>query len=90
MAGELVGEAADFAPTHSIRLARDRKWSHAWFANPTSYKMAIDNGIDLVRACRGLVDALRVDGDGSLGCGKKLEECLQITFGQTGEFGCLR
>jgi hypothetical protein len=60
MRGELIGEPADFAPAHRIRLPGQGKRPSAGNADAASCKMAIDDGIDLVGALPGLVDPLAI------------------------------
>ncbi len=61
---ELIGEPADLASAHCIGLAGEREGTRALLADPPRREMAIDDRIDLVGAGRGLVDALRIGGDG--------------------------
>ena len=63
MAGQGIGQPADFAPTHGIGLAGDRKRPHAGATDAARGKVAVQDRIDLVGAAFGLVDALRIDGD---------------------------
>ena len=62
--GKLVGEAADLAPAHRVRLAGQRERPHAGPADAAGGEMAVDDGVDLVGALRRLVHALREAGDG--------------------------
>ena len=56
---ELVREPTDLAPTHRIRLARQRERPHAGFADAARREMHVDDRIDLVGAARRLIHALR-------------------------------
>ena len=62
--GELVGEPADLAPAHGVGLAGQRKRPCPRLADAAGREMAVDDGVDLVGALRGLVHALREAGDG--------------------------
>ncbi len=64
MCSEHIGEAADLAPAHGVGLAGEREWAHAGPANPAAGQMAVDNGVDLVRPKRSLIDALAPGRDG--------------------------
>ena len=81
--GELIGEPADLAPPHRIRLPGQRKWRRTWFADPPRCEVAIDDGIDLVGPLRRLVDALRVHRDHARGISDHLEEVGNIHLGET-------
>ncbi len=61
--GQHVGQAADFAPAHRVRLAGQRERPHAGLADAAGEQVAVDDGVDLVGAARGLVHALRIGGD---------------------------
>ena len=74
MGGEHVGKAADLAPAHRVRLAGDRERPHARPADAAGRQMAIDNGVDLVRPGRGLIDPLAIDGDDALCAREEVEE----------------
>ena len=74
VAGEHIRQPADLAPAHGIGLAGDRKRPHARPADPPGGQVAIDDGIDLVAAGGGLVDALRIDRDDLLGAGEEIVE----------------
>ena len=63
MAGQHVGQPAHFAPAHGVGLSGDRHRPAAGGADAACGEVAIENGIDLVRARGGLVDALAEDGD---------------------------
>ena len=71
--GELIGEAADFASAHSVRLPRHGKRTAAGLADAARRQMAVDDGVDLVGARARLIDALRIDGDGLLGTREEIE-----------------
>ena len=59
MCGKLIGETANFAPAHGIRLPGQGEWPGApGRPNAPRGKMAIDKGVDLVGPLPGLVDAL--------------------------------
>ena len=58
MGGELVGETADLAPAHGVRLAGDRERPHALASDPAGEEVAIEDGVDLVGAGRRLVHPL--------------------------------
>jgi len=76
MRGEHIGEAADLAPAHGVRLTGDRERPHARPADPSRREMAIDDRIDLVGAGGGLIDALAIDGHDFLGSRKERIESL--------------
>jgi hypothetical protein len=59
--GEHVGEAADLAPAHGVRLAGDRERPHAGLADAAGGQVAVDDRVDLVGARGRLVDALRIE-----------------------------
>jgi hypothetical protein len=63
MRGKLIGEPADFAPAHRIRLSGQGQRPRPWDADAASCKMAIDDRVDLVGALPGLVDPLAIEGD---------------------------
>ncbi len=84
MRGKLVGETADLAAAHRIRLARQRERPHARLADAAGGEMAIDDGVDLVGALRRLIHALRVAGDGTFGAAKQIEELLDVGRGEAG------
>ena len=67
MGREHVGEAADLAPAHGVRLAGERERPHARPADAARGEVAVDDRVDLVGALRRLVHALREAGDGALG-----------------------
>ena len=52
MRGELIGEAADLAPAHRVRLTGQRERPHAGPADAPGRKMAVDDRVDLVGAGR--------------------------------------
>ena len=58
--GQLVGQPADFAPAHGVGLAGERERAHARAADAAGEQVAVDDGVDLVGAAGGLVDALGV------------------------------
>ena len=60
MCGQLIGKAPHLAPTHRIRLARERKGPHALSAYPAGQQVTINNRIDLIRTTTRLIDALRI------------------------------
>ncbi len=72
--GEHVGKAADFTPAHRIRLAGDGEWSHPRPPDTAGRQVAIDDGVDLVGAADGLVDALAEDRDSFFSGGKEFVE----------------
>ena len=74
MAGELVGEPADLAAAHRVRLAGDRERPGARTGDAAGGEMAVDDGVDLVGAGDRLVDALRVDGDDAIRSGEPVVE----------------
>ncbi len=84
---ELVGEAADLAPAHGIGLAGQRERSLAAPPDAAGRQMAVDDGIDLVGALRGLVHALREAGDGVGRRAEEIEELRDIGRRQAGELG---
>ena len=81
--GQHVGEAADLAPAHGVRLAGDRERPHAGLADAARRQMAVDDGVDLVGAGDRLVDALAVDGDDALGAREQVVECVQLRRGES-------
>ena len=50
--GEIIRHPAYLAPAHRIRLTRKRKRSHAGASDTARQQVAVDDGIDLVRAAR--------------------------------------
>ena len=76
--GELIGEPADLAPAHRVRLAGQRERPHAGLADAARREMAIDDRVDLVGALRRLVHALRIAGDGALGRGEQVVEAANV------------
>ena len=61
--GQHVGQAAHFAPAHSVGLACGGKRAAARRANAASGQVAIQDCVDLIGARRGLVHALGIDSD---------------------------
>jgi hypothetical protein len=59
MRGQHIGQAADFTAAHCVRLAGNRKWPHAGFADTTGVQGTVDDAVDLVGAGRGLIDSLK-------------------------------
>ena len=89
MGGELVGEAADLASAHGVGLAGHRERPGALLADAAGEEVAIDDGIDLVGAGRGLIDALAVDRHHLLGRGEESEEGLDVARREAGDAGDL-
>ncbi len=87
MSGEHIGEAADFAAAHGVGLAGDRKRPRAPFADAPGQEMGVDDGVDLVGPGRGLIDALRIDGDGFFRRDDEIVEALNVFTRQAG-FRC--
>ena len=83
--GELVGEPADLAPAHGVGLAGQRKRPLPAAADAAGREMAVDDGVDLVGALRGLVHALREAGDGVRNGVEELEEPRDVGRRQAGE-----
>ena len=86
MGGQHVGKAADLAAAHGVRLAGERERSHAGPADAAGREMTVDDGVDLVGAGSGLVDALAVAGDDLFGFLEQAEELAQLHGGQAGQF----
>ncbi len=84
MGGKHVGETADFAPAHGVRLAGQREGAHAGAADAAGRQMAVEDGIDLVGAGRGLVDALAVAGHHLRGRLEQTEEFPDLHGRQAG------
>ena len=76
MSREHVGEAADLAPAHRVRLTGERERPRARPPDPPGGEVAVDDRVDLVGALRGLVHALREAGDGSLRRGEQFKKSL--------------
>ena len=76
--GQLVGEPADLAPAHGVRLAGERERPHAGAADAAGEQVAVDDGVDLVGAARRLVHALREQRDHALGAREQLEELRDL------------
>src|SRR5947209_20487011 len=74
MRRELICEAAHLAATHRVRLPGERKRRRSWFPDPPCGEVAIEDGVDLVGALRGLVDTLRIQRDDARRIGKHLEK----------------
>ena len=74
MGGELIGEAAHLAPAHGVGLAGQRERPHAGAPDAAGGEVAIDDGIDFVRAARRLVDALRIERHHPLRAREPIEE----------------
>ena len=85
MSGELVGEPADLAPAHRVRLAGERQGAHARTADPSRHKVAIDDRVDFVGAGRGLVHPLRIEGHGALGRRKPIVEAKEVAERHIGD-----
>ncbi len=64
--GKLVGEAADLAPAHRVGLAGNAERPRAGPADAARGKVAVDDGVALVRPGGGLVDALGKGGEHAL------------------------
>jgi hypothetical protein len=77
---QLVREPADLAPAHGVGLARDRERPHARSADAPREQVAVDDGVDLVGAAGGLIDALRIDADGFFVDGKPQVKPLDVLF----------
>src|SRR3954470_17032092 len=73
---EHVGEAADLAPAHRVRLTGERERPRARPPDPPGRKVAADDRVDLLGALRRLVHALREAGDGSLRRGEQFKKGL--------------
>ena len=56
--GQLIRQPAHLAPAHGVGLPGEGKRSHAGTADAPGQQMAIDDGVDLVGATAGLIDAL--------------------------------
>ena len=78
MGSQLIGQPADLAPAHGIRLASERKRPHAGTADAAGREVNVDDGVDLVGALRGLVHTLREAGDDTLRFPKELEEAPNV------------
>ena len=78
MAGQRIGQTPHLAPAHGVRLAGERQRPHAGPADAAGGQVAVDDGVDLVGAGRGLVDALRVDGDRLVGGREPVEQRLHV------------
>lgn len=76
--GKLIGEAADFAPAHGVGLTGHRKRPHAGPADAAGREVAVDDGVNLVGAAAGLIDALRIDRHGFFGAG---EQAVKLRHG---------
>ena len=74
MAGEHIGQAANLAPAHRIRLACDRKRPHAGAPDAARGKVAVDDRIDLIAAGGGLVDALAIDRHHLFGAAPQIDK----------------
>ena len=88
--GELVGESADLAAAHGVRLAGDRERPGAGPADAAGDEVAVDDGVDLVGAVRRLVHPLREHGDDALRPGEQRVEALKLRrreAGGTGDIG---
>ena len=81
MRGELVGEAADFAPAHRIGLAGERERSHAGAPDAAGREMAVEDGVDLVGAADGLVDALGIERHHPLGARRRDRRSARTSSG---------
>ena len=90
MGGQHVGQPADLAPAHGVRLAGQRKRPHARPADAAGGKVAIDDRVDLVGAAFRLVDTLTVAGDGFFGAFEQFVKGNQFGNRQAGGFGDLR
>ena len=78
MGRQHVGKSADLAAAHGVGLARQRKRPHARTSDAAGRQMTVDDGIDLVGAGGGLIDALAVAGDDPLGPFEQAEELAQF------------
>ncbi len=83
VAGQLIGQAANLPTSHGVGLAGDREGPHSGPADASGGQMAVDDGIALVCAGGGLVDALRVEAHRSLGVGEPLVELFQLAGRQS-------
>ncbi|MNU93253.1 hypothetical protein D3C71_831920 [compost metagenome] len=96
MGGQHIGQSADLASAHGVRLPGQRKRAHTRPADAAGGKVAIDDGVDLVRAALRLVDALAVTGDGFFRAfeqfvkGNQFGDCQAGGLGDIGQavFGC--
>ncbi len=81
---ELVGQAPHLAPAHGVGLAGDGERPGAGSADPPGGEMAVQDGVDLVRAGGGLVHPLRVHRDHPVGRGEQVEELPDPFFRKPG------
>ena len=69
-----IGETAHLAPAHGVGLPRKREWPCAHFADAPASQMAMNDGVDLVRTLRRLVDALAPGCDHALRADPRIAE----------------
>ena len=85
MGGELIGEAADLPPAHGVGLAGQRERPLAAPADAAGRQVAVDDGVDLVGALRGLVHSLRKAGHGVGRGTEEIEEARHVGLRQARE-----
>ena len=85
--GEHVGEAADLATAHRVRLAGDAERPHAGAADAPGREVDVDDRVHLVGAAGGLVHALAEDGDDLLGADPEVEEAGEVLRREAGDGG---
>ena len=90
MRGEHIGKTAHLAPAHRIGLPRHRERAATRLPDAARRQMAIDDGIDLIRTARRLIDALAIDRHHFFRFGKKAEETLHFISGKACTFQQMR
>ena len=85
--GQLIGQAAHLPPAHGVGLAGEGKRPGAGPADAAGGEMDVEDGVDLVDAGTGLVDALGEGRHGARGGGEQAEKFRHVRLGQAAFFG---
>ena len=89
MCRQLVGQPADLAPAHRIRLPGYRERPHARLAYASGRQMHVDDRVGLVHAAGRLIDALREDRHAAFGACEHPEEFADQRFCYTAQLSNL-
>jgi hypothetical protein len=85
MGRKLIGEPADLAPTHCVRLAGQGQRTYSSPADPSGDEMTVDYRIDLIGTGRRLVHTLGIERDGPFGDGEPVIKIAKVGSGNIGD-----